>query len=243
MTKTQLQCGFCATTIYRRASKSGWVFCNIACKSAWQKQQKPVTKEWLEQKYLVEKLSMPEIGKLVKRDPSRVEDWLKDFGIQTRPRGLNTETQFKLGGSGWAGRRHSEESKEKIRQARIREGSVPYLKNGIHHLKGKRGAETTNWKGGATPERQAFYSSIEWKRAVSSVWKRDNATCQKCLLDFRRVDRNVVSFHIHHIVSFAVRELRCELSNLILLCNSCHRWVHSRANVNKEFINESSKSA
>lgn len=98
----------------------------------------------------------------------------------------------------------------------------------------KKGELNPNWKGGISPERQAFYESQEWKSVCSAVWKRDRATCQRCFLF--RDDRMDMPFCIHHIVSFAVRELRCELSNLVLLCEACHHFVHSRRNVDREFL-------
>lgn len=97
---------------------------------------------------------------------------------------------------------------------------------------GKRGAEVPNWKGGITADRQAFYASLEWAECVKEIWKRDRGTCQRCGV---RANKHG-NFHIHHIVSFKVKELRAETSNLILLCPDCHRWVHSKANVDHEFV-------
>lgn len=42
--------------------------------------------------------------------------------------------------------------------------------------------------------------------------------------------------HIHHIVSFAVKGLRAEVTNLALLCVACHRYVHSKRNVDREYL-------
>ena len=97
---------------------------------------------------------------------------------------------------------------------------------------GRKGGLNPNWKGGVTPERQTFYNSKEWREVVPKVWKRDKATCQKCKHKKTEGDE----FHIHHIISFEVEELRMVLSNLVLLCSDCHHWVHSNANVNNEFI-------
>lgn len=113
---------------------------------------------------------------------------------------------------------------------------MPYLKGGVHHLKGKRGAETPNWKGGVTPERQRVYGTEAWKAAVKLVWQRDDARCRRCDLDYRTVDRKQVRFQVHHIKSFAIRERRLDPGNLVLLCGPCHRFVHSRANTAKEWI-------
>ena len=92
------------------------------------------------------------------------------------------------------------------------------------------------WLGGVTAERQAFYASQEWKSACSEVWRRDKATCQRCGLV--HADDPGVPFHIHHITSFSVKELRAEASNLLLVCEPCHQWIHSRRNVNREYLQE-----
>lgn len=98
----------------------------------------------------------------------------------------------------------------------------------------KRGELNPRWLGGVTPERQAFYTSRGWKRACSAVWKRDSARCRRC--DMHRNDQPGMPFHIHHIVGFADAELRAEPSNLVLLCEVCHHFVHSRANTAREFL-------
>jgi len=98
----------------------------------------------------------------------------------------------------------------------------------------RRGELNPRWLGGVTPERQAFYTSRKWKNVCSNVWKRDNATCQRCGL--RKDMKSDMPFHIHHIHSFANRELRAELNNLVLLCEACHCFVHSRKNVNHEHL-------
>lgn len=103
----------------------------------------------------------------------------------------------------------------------------------------KRGELNPHWLGGVTPERQSFYVSQEWKTACSAVWKRDDAKCRRCGLDWR--DSKGIPFHIHHLVSFAVKESRAEVSNLILLCEICHNFVHSRKNINHEFLPEGGK--
>jgi len=96
----------------------------------------------------------------------------------------------------------------------------------------RKGELNPMWKGGITPERQAFYQSQEWKTVCSKVWRRDKAICQRCGLE-KETD---MPFHIHHIKSFQDKELRAELNNLILLCEACHQWVHSKGNKNNEYI-------
>lgn len=97
--------------------------------------------------------------------------------------------------------------------------------NGMY---GRTGDKSPNWKNGCTPDRQSFYISKEWKKACSAVYKRDKAQCQKC--------GSKDNLHVHHIVTFANKELRADIDNLILLCAKCHRFVHSKKNVDSEFV-------
>ncbi len=101
--------------------------------------------------------------------------------------------------------------------------------NGMY---GKIGELNPNWRGGVTPERQMFYLSTEWAIACREVWLRDKAECQRCCV---RRDKEI-PLHVHHIISFMVKETRAKVSNLVLLCEPCHRFVHSKNNINSEFI-------
>jgi len=231
-------CAFCASPVVRkRQAASANVkihFCNITCKSNYQRLAKPVSKEWLYEQYVTLGKTAAQIGNMVKRNSKSVWNWLKDFNIPTRPRGSYIPNHFKKGFASRLGIKHLDSTKQKIRQARIRDGHVPYLKNGVHHLKGKRGADTPNWKGGITPERQSFYASDEWKSACKIVWQRTGAVCERC--GVRQTKQLRGTYHIHHIVSFVVKSLRAEPSNLALLCRPCHLFVHSKANHRLEFI-------
>ena len=42
--------------------------------------------------------------------------------------------------------------------------------------------------------------------------------------------------HVHHVIGFANKEIRADANNLVLLCVKCHRFVHSKKNINGEFI-------
>lgn len=215
------------------------VFCCMRCKAAWQRAQHPVSNEWLRAKYLDEGLSAAAIARIVGRDPKGVWIWLKGAGIPTRSRGNDKASHnFKPGQvSLFKGRHHTPEAREKFRQQSLADGRVPYLKDGKPYWKGKFGSEHVSWRGGVTPERQAFYSSDEWKAACKIVWTRADAKCERCGLDHRTIPKDERgSFHVHHIVSFMVRSLRAEPSNLALLCKRCHLFVHSRANANKELL-------
>ena len=98
----------------------------------------------------------------------------------------------------------------------------------------RRGELNPRWKGGISPERQRFYSSYEWKAACSKVWVRDKAECQRCNL--KKDDQSDMPFHIHHIEPFDNIKLRAEVSNLVLLCEVCHHFIHSKRNILNEFL-------
>jgi hypothetical protein len=130
----------------------------------------------------------------------------------------------------WA-RKHNIPTRTTSEARSIKYWGLPGEKNGMY---GKRGEDTPNWRGGLTPARQALYSSIEWANVVKMVWKRDNSTCQRC----KAKKKHGVPYHIHHKKTFADESIRLEPSNLILVCRKCHIFIHSKKNVDREFINE-----
>jgi hypothetical protein len=214
-------------------------FCHKACKGAWQERARPISKEDLRRMYIDEARSANDIAKIVGRNSKRVWEWLVADGIETRPRGHDERVHFKPGHKLGVGRAVGEDQRQTLREARRKDGSKGLFRpDGTHVLKGRRGAAHPSFKGGLTPERQAFYASDEWKAACKVVWHRADAKCERCGLDHREIDRDNFKFHVHHIVSFQVRELRAEPSNLVLLCAPCHRFVHSRHNEARDFIKD-----
>jgi HNH endonuclease len=197
-----------------------------------------LSRDELNRRYWVEGQTCNDIAREIGKDPKTVWSWMKAYGLPTKGRGQDERQHFKHGHELCVGRVQKPETREKIRQARVRDGSKGlFLANGDHVLKGRKGKDHPSWQGGVTPLRNAFYASGEWKSACVVVWHRDDAKCQNCGLDHRTINRAERRFHIHHIASFAAHpELRADPENLILLCDTCHRWVHSRANADKKFI-------
>ena len=102
-------------------------------------------------------------------------------------------------------------------------------KNGMY---GVRGEYHPSWKGGISPERQEFYASAEWAEAARLVYNRDNFHCKRC----EGVYTPKNPHHIHHKIPFIFKEYRLVLTNLVLVCQDCHNFIHSKKNVRREFI-------
>lgn len=229
------QCEICGATVTRNGYTPAR-YCSKACKGESQRRQKPVDRDWLYQKYVVERLDCTQIATLVHRNSKRVWEWLRNYGIPTRGRGTTGNGRYTKGGKRNISPEVRQRLSEQAQAARLADGRKPYLRrDGTHAMKGRTGAAHPTWKGGFTPERAAVYGSPEWKEAVKAVWKRDNATCQRCGKHHNTTE-NRGTFDIHHIASFSVKELRCDVGNLVLLCEECHYWVHSGANINRDFI-------
>lgn len=95
---------------------------------------------------------------------------------------------------------------------------------------GRIGSDNPNWKGGVTPERQAFYASLEWRRAARTVQARDKGICRRCGANAKG------SSALHHVIPFGNTSHRASADNLVTLCKVCHDFVHSKANVTGELI-------
>lgn len=234
-------CKQCGET-FRVTRGNPGIYCSMACKAEWQRAQKPVDRDWLYEKYIVEGRSANYIARIVGRDSKRAWQWLRDYGIPTRSRGHNHAENPAF--AYWLhdqdnprkGRSLAAEQRRRLSEIAKADGRVPYDPAVGSYMKGRKGPDTPNWKGGVTPERHQFYSTQEWKVAARAVWGRDNATCQRCGKRNRPGER--FAFDIHHIVSFACRELRAEPTNLVLLCEPCHYWIHSNENTGRLFIKE-----
>lgn len=189
-----------------------------------------LNREWLFNKYIVEGLSTYDIGALVSRDPKGIFVQLRRLSIPTRPRGQNLKgddhwSRTLNGYNAFEGKKHSAET----RAAMSVKASVPrpWLAGERNGMFGKR---SPNYKGGVTPERQRVYSTPEWKALQREVFERDHYRCRRCCKVRRKR-------HAHHVRPWATCvEGRMDKDNLITLCATCHRWVHSKANVERLFI-------
>lgn len=92
------------------------------------------------------------------------------------------------------------------------------------------GKNNINYKHGKSSETLArdLTKVNRWRRRI---FERDRYKCQKC------GDDKGGNLRAHHIKTWAnFPELRYELTNGITLCDSCHKWVHSKRNIEKEYL-------
>lgn len=191
---------------------------------------------WLRQKYETEGLSTYEIAAIVSRNPKRIYEKLKDFGIPTRPRGANLKGKHNSWAQPgyvphWTGRTHTPQARAKISEAA--RGPKPNLRGAHNDMYGVTGEDNPNYKDGSTPERQRVYASSAWREVLRQALERDRRVCRRC----GSGHSGPKSLHLHHFASWNdAPELRLALDNLVTLCRTCHEWVHSKANGGREFV-------
>lgn len=134
----------------------------------------------------------------------------------------------------------SEETKQKIREARLREWSsglrdrnrirmIGLMHGGKHHtedsrrklslaFKGKRLRENNpNWRGGVNDINNSLRKTRRYKDWRKAVFERDDYTCVLCGI------RGCV-LRADHIKPFAVfEESRFDIGNGRTLCDECHK--------------------
>ena len=103
-------------------------------------------------------------------------------------------------------------------------------KNGMY---GRCGQDNPRWIDGSSPLRQKMYARSFWKELAKSVYERDNYKCIRCGAGHTSKNK----LHAHHVKPWAGNEdSRFELENIVTLCQSCHNWVHSKENVDNEYL-------
>lgn len=165
-------------------------------------------KEWLRQKYVVEKLSRKRIAELECVSPGAIYYWLIKFEIPRRKGGVehwdDEGKEFR--------RRWNLEHKDYSLQRGKKASQETRLLMSIR----RRGEKNANWKGGLTTLTRGVRRSPEYYQWKKSVLERDNKTCQMC--------GSKDNVHAHHIIPISQRaEYIYDVNNGIALCEKCHR--------------------
>ncbi len=126
------------------------------------------------------------------------------------------------------GKKHKEETKEKISKTRK---SLNISKGKNNYFYGKSGENSPAWKGGISSKKALFYSSEDWANKRFEIMNRDSFTCGLCGRKSNN-ERNI--FNVHHIIPLRLDwNLRLENTNLITLCEDCHKKTFG---LEEEFI-------
>ena len=116
----------------------------------------------------------------------------------------------------WSPQRKAELS-EKARQQVLRQGGVPNARKFTSAM--VRGSANGNWKGplAKSPPRQRAMKTLEYVAWRTSVFVRDEYTCQMC-------KKRGGQLQADHILPYSTHpDLRYEISNGRTLCKPCHQ--------------------
>jgi len=204
-----------------------------------------IDKDWLKDQYIVKKKSTNQIAKemgidvktilrkirkygITKRtlseqkslDNLRIERWKGDSNPMKNPE-LKRKALVNRGSvagkrNPMYGKKHSEETREKIRKKA--EGRIHTEEHNAKIRKNTpSGKDSPHWQGGISP-----YPADWTKTLKTSIRQRDKFACQVCRKN---------GFDVHHI---DYDRENCNPRNLITLCRSCHL----RTNKNRDYWKE-----
>lgn len=188
-------------------------------------------KEFLVQKYIIEGLSVADIGFLCNIAPYAITCSLKKFDIEIRKPTMWTESRRKkmIGASHPRfGKINSLEMRKKISEGLLK-------LNYENPNRTPKGEKSHNWRGGVDSVNRAIRDTHEIDQWKKEVFERDNYTCQFC-------NKRGGKCHIDHIkplstiiTEHSIRSLedarKCkeiwDTSNGRVLCVDCHKKTES----------------
>lgn len=74
-----------------------------------------------------------------------------------------------------------------------------------------------------------YWLTPKWLSIREDIIKEQGNKCKKCSKDV------VIARHIHHLITANISTFRYDKNNLIMVCEDCHKWIHSKKNKNKEY--------
>jgi len=155
----------------------------------------------------------------------------------------------------WTGRKHTEESKNKMRLSKLgKKMKLCSLETRTKLSLGQRGEKGSNWKGGLTVLSYSIRNSFKMRQWRSDVFTRDDYTCQEC--GIRSGNGKTVVLNADHINSFAsiisrnniknteeayVCEELWNINNGRTLCIDCHKKTDTYGGKSHQVVNEKLK--
>lgn len=217
----------------------------LYCKHEFKKNPKFSRKQFLVSRFCSNRCAAKHNRILNPQSPTKGKTWKRSTPVTPQERINRSIPQI--------GKMLSEETKQKIREARKKQIMTPETcrkisesnKGKVHSLearikiskahKGKpvlknRGENCHFWKGGITPINSKIRQSLEMRIWRESVFKRDNWCCSWCGLKggWNKLLKRRIILHADHIKQFAhFPELRFAIDNGRALCKECHSIRHS----------------
>ena len=108
----------------------------------------------------------------------------------------------------------TEATKQKMSDAQKRRPKTTWNRGEKHH----------SWKGGLSPWRNALSQTPAYKNWRTTVFKRDDYTCQMCNEHGGRLQAHHIRPVRHHKNDLLI----FDINNGITLCKECHREVNCR---------------
>jgi hypothetical protein len=113
----------------------------------------------------------------------------------------------------------SQETKDKIRETMKNNKKI---KGRNSHMYGKKGKLSNRWKGGVTPLSKLVRHTIEYKEWRTTVYERDDYTCQNENCKFCDNKRGAI-LHPHHIKPICnFPDLVFDIKNGVTYCKDFH---------------------
>lgn len=160
-----------------------------------------------------------------KKRPPFSDEWRKKLGLASKGRILSSEHKKKISEalkgrvSPMKGRTLSEEHKKKLsiaNKGRVSIGHPHTMEHRKYMSQLMQGAKNWQWKGGIKSENRRIRKSLEYRLWRTSVFTRDDYTCQICKVRGGRLEAD-------HIKLFSTHpELRFDINNGRTLCKPCH---------------------
>ncbi|CAN5509807.1 hypothetical protein BH10ACI2_BH10ACI2_04440 [soil metagenome] len=117
--------------------------------------------------------------------------------------------------------------RQKTDAAQIKNFFCDTKHNGLWKSENLVGEKVYNFKGGYEP-----YYGKNWRSQRRQAWERDNYTCQRCFITKEEKGKNPDVHHIRPFRTFGLKNYKKAnlLTNLICLCNRCHKIVEEEIN-------------
>lgn len=182
-------------------------------------------RDWLYEKYVEEGLTNVEIADICNVSDATICRWKSKLDITSRGNGMPKRVREEISesvsehleenGHPMEGETHTEESKQKISEAKSGENHQYYGEDRPEHSEQMSGSGNPSWKGGTTNEMD-FRKQTKWKNFSEELKVDTDWTCENC--GSHGSGSEIQTHHAH-----PVSDGGDKFDNVfIILCKECH---------------------